>query len=119
MGDTDGNGVLDPEEEAALGTGSVTANLAVRVRFIVTDLKNHYCLNFGDILWPPTSPKYNMLLDGTNLILVTRTSATTWTLETQGLERGLLDRIVDGSWNSPIPAGIFAMPLKMTATILE
>lgn len=116
IGDTDGNGILDPSEEENL---PVSANLAVRLRLIVTDLKNHYCLNFGDILWPPTSPKYNPLLNNTDLILVTRTSATTWTLETQGAERALLDRIVGGDWNNRIPVGIFAMPVKMTATILE
>jgi hypothetical protein len=95
-----------------------SADLALRIRLIVTDIQNHYDLNYGDVLFNPDSSHWDPHMDQTDLVTVTRTDDTagrkTWTIQTGGADHAYLRRVI--SFGGPIPVGIYAMPLSLTIT---
>lgn len=110
MGDTNGDGVLDEGEEDAL---PVSHDLAVKIVLIVTDEKNAYALRYRSNLWSPDDTEhYNPKLNDTDLLIVTRDSATCWTIESGASAKALLSRGL--GWNDGQEIGIFEVPISLT-----
>jgi hypothetical protein len=95
-----------------------SADLALRIRLIVTDIQNHYDLNCGDVLFNTDSPHRDPHMDQADLVTVERTEDTagkkTWTIHTGVSDHAYLCRVI--SFSDPIPVGIYAMPLSLTIT---
>ena len=117
MGDTNGDGVLDASEEAALP--SEPEPLALQVELTVTDEQHAYILHYCSTSFPPgdenLNPKLDPTLGYTSLLTVTRVSATEWTIESQNGARALLIRRL--GWNEQQEIGIFEMPISLTITL--
>jgi hypothetical protein len=112
MGDANRDGVLDASEEAALP--SDPAPLALRVELIVTDEQYSYILQYRSTAFSPDDENFDPSLVDTDLLAVTRVSATQWTIENQNGARALLTRRL--GWNEQHEIGIFEVPISLTIT---
>ncbi|MHC4593607.1 MAG: hypothetical protein ACYS19_01510 [Planctomycetota bacterium] len=111
----------------AMGVGEI-ADIALRIRLVVTDIQNAYDLNYRDVAWDKDDPSHpNPNMDKTDYVTVERLDdedgKKQWRIESgqptadypdKG-HRAYLCRIVNNDYNW-IPVGIFDMPLSLTIT---
>ena len=78
-----------------------------------TGRKNHVRLSYGRDSTVVACP------DAGDPVLVTRVSATSWTLESGASDRACLSEVQDNDWNNPVAHGYFYMPFLLTVRIEE
>lgn len=109
MGDTNNDGVLDAGEEALL---PVCDLIAARITLIVTNEQHEYLLQYRSTAWSENDPEaWPPKLNETDFLIVTRTSAATWTVESGPSAKAHLSRRL--GWNATHDVGVFDMPISL------
>ena len=95
-----------------------SSDLALRIRLIVTDSQSPWDLNYGDVLFDPSDEYYDLNMDLTDLVTVTRINdingKKVWIIETNASANAYLRRVEQ--WGPWIPVGIYSMPMSLTIT---
>ena len=86
--------------------------VAARIELIVTNEQNSYILQYRSTAWSENdSENWPPKLDDTDFLTVTRTSASTWTIESGASAKAHLSRRL--GWNAIHDVGIFDMPISL------
>ena len=87
-------------------------DVAARIGLVVTNEQNEYLLQYRSTAFSENDPEnWPSKLDDTDLLIVTRTSATTWTIESGAGAKAHLSRRL--GWNEIHDVGIFDMPISL------